>query len=146
MAEAMKPLKRFEADALKEYEAALKEYEHEASLAKLRKEESTKAARQAIKDRQVPCLDAITDPEEPKPRRYLTNDTSYEALGETLAGSPQGVLVFRDELVSLLKTLDREEFAGARGFYLTAWNGTSSYTFDRIIRGRTHIERAALAS
>jgi hypothetical protein len=55
------------------------------------------------------------------------------------------VLAFRDELVSLLKTLDREEHVAARGFFLTAWNGTSGYTFDRIIRGKTHIHAACLS-
>jgi putative DNA primase/helicase len=59
--------------------------------------------------------------------------------------APQGVLAFRDELISLLKTLDREEFCAARGFYLSAWNGTSGYTFDRIIRGKTRIEAACLS-
>ena len=54
-------------------------------------------------------------------------------------------MAFRDELVSLLKTLDREEYAAARGFFLTAWNGTSGYSFDRIIRGKTHIEAACLS-
>jgi putative DNA primase/helicase len=44
-----------------------------------------------------------------------------------------------------LKTLDREEHVAARGFYLTAWNGTNGYTFDRIIRGKTHIEAACLS-
>jgi len=39
--------------------------------------------------------------------------------------------------------LDREEFAPARGgFFLSAWNGTLGYTFDRIVRGATHIEAA----
>jgi putative DNA primase/helicase len=32
-----------------------------------------------------------------------------------------------------------------RGFFLTAWNGTSGYSFDRIIRGKTHIEAACLS-
>jgi len=41
---------------------------------------------------------------------------------------------FRDELVSLLKALDHEDNAEARGFYLTGWNGDSPYTFDRIMR------------
>ena len=58
---------------------------------------------------------------------------------------PYGVLAFRDELISLLKTLDREEFAPARGFFLSAWNGTTGYTFDRIVRGATHIEAACLS-
>lgn len=54
-------------------------------------------------------------------------------------------MVFRDELVSLLKTLDNEENAAARGFYLTAWDGKSGYTFDRIMRGQTSIEAACLS-
>jgi hypothetical protein len=41
--------------------------------------------------------------------------------------------------VSLLNTLDREEFAAARGFFLTAWNGKDRYTFDRIMRVTEHI-------
>jgi putative DNA primase/helicase len=43
--------------------------------------------------------------------------------------------VHRDEIVSLLRDLDREEQAGARGFYLTGANGNSAYTVDRIGRG-----------
>ena len=62
-----------------------------------------------------------------------------------MADNPNGVLAFRDELVSLLKGLDREEQSAARGFFLTAWNGTASYKFDRIIRGKTHIEAACLS-
>ena len=77
-------------------------------------------------------------------RRYVTNDTSYPKLGEILAENPNGVLAHRDELVSLLKTLDREEFAAARGFFLTAWNGKDRYAFDRIGRGKTHIEAACV--
>jgi Protein of unknown function (DUF3987) len=49
----------------------------------------------------------------PRAKRYLVNDTTYEALGVILADNPQGVLAFRDELVSLLKTLDREESCAA---------------------------------
>jgi hypothetical protein len=55
------------------------------------------------------------------------------------------VLVYRDELISLLKSLAREESASARGFYLTAWGGQSGYTFDRIIRGKTHIDAACVS-
>ena len=66
-------------------------------------------------------------------------------MGEILADNPNGILTYRDELISLLKTLDREEYAAARGFFLSAWNGTGGYTFDRIIRGTTHIEAACLS-
>jgi hypothetical protein len=145
-AEAIKPLKCFEAEARKEHDAARKEYELDSALAKIRRDEAAKAARKAIKDGGAkPSIDIGSDPEAPKARRYLINDTSYEALGEALADNPQGVLAFRDEVISLLKTLDREEFCAARGFYLTAWNGTSGYTFDRILRCRTHIDTVCLS-
>jgi hypothetical protein len=56
-----------------------------------------------------------------------------------------GTLAFHDELISLFKNLDREEQVSACGFFLTAWNGTSGYTFDRIVRGKTQIEAACLS-
>jgi putative DNA primase/helicase len=144
--EALKPLVRLETNARAEYEASLKAFAKEDALAKIRKDEAGKAARAAIKSGgdALAAFD-IEEPEEPKAKRFLVNDTSYEALGEILADNPNGVLAFRDELVSLLKTLDREEYAATRGFFLTAWNGTSGYTFDRIVRGRKHIEAACLS-
>ena len=78
--------------------------------------------------------------------RYKTNDTTAASLGELLRQNPNGLLVYRDEIVSLLKNLDREDNAGERGFYLTAWNGDSSYTLDRIGRGlHLHIEAVCVS-
>ena len=57
-----------------------------------------------------------------------------------------GLLVYRDELVSLLKTLERYDNSGERGFYLTGWNVDSPYTFDRIGRGMNlHIPAVCLS-
>ena len=144
--EALKPLVRLETAAREQYEAARKAFAKEDALAKIRKDEAGKAARAAIKSGgdALAAFD-IDEPEEPKAKRFLVNDTSYEALGEILADNPNGVLAHRDELVSLLKTLDREEYAAARGFFLSAWNGTGGYTFDRIVRGRKHIDAACLS-
>src|SRR5262249_14472666 len=74
-----------------------------------------------------------------------TNDTSYEALGEILRSNPAGVLVERDELVSLLKHLDREEQIVARGFFLSGWSGTQPYSFDRIGRGHVHLDAVCIS-
>ena len=63
------------------------------------------------------------------------NDCSYEALGEVLRANPNGVLAHRDELIGLLKSLDREGHEGARSFFLSAWAGKEAHTFDRIGRG-----------
>ena len=38
-------------------------------------------------------------------------------------------------MLSLLDHLDLEQNASQKGFYLTGWNGDSSYTFDRVGRG-----------
>lgn len=146
MEEALKPLQRLETHARKESDEARKEYESALFLHKIAKDVAAAKARDALKKGQNTDgqLDLI-EPEEPRAKRYVVNDTSYEKLGEILADNPNGVLAYRDELVSLLKTLDREENAAARGFFLTAWNGTSGYCFDRIVRGRTHIEAACLS-
>ena len=114
-------------------------------LHKLELSEAKAAARNALKTAGEARPIDIEEPQEPKARRYVVNDTTYEALGEILEDNPNGVLAFRDELVSLLKTLDREENVAGRGFFLTAWNGTTGYTFDRILRGKTHIEAACLS-
>jgi hypothetical protein len=147
MAEAMKPLHRLEADARKSNEVAAKDYAVASEAFKLQKDEAARKVKDALRkgDGDVARFLALDEPESPKARRYVVNDATYEALGEVLAANPNGTLAFRDELVSLLKTLDREEYAAARGFFLTAWNGTSGYTFDRIIRGRTHIEAACIS-
>jgi hypothetical protein len=145
MSEALKPLNRLDATAREEHLEALKGHASKIELHKLKLDEAKAAARKAFKGGSEALAFNVEEPDEPKARRYVVNDTTYEALGEILADNPNGVLAYRDELVSLLKTLDREEYVAARGFFLTAWGGTASYTFDRIMRGRTHIEAACLS-
>lgn len=148
MEAALAPLKRLAANAAAVHAAEAEDYAHKLKVAKLRQEAGEKAARAKLsKSALADVRDdlSIPDPEEPKLRRYIANDTSYESLGAMLGDNPNGVLVFRDELVSLLKTLDREDNAGARGFYLTGWSGNSPYTFDRITRGRVSIPAVTLS-
>ncbi len=67
-------------------------------------------------------------------RRYVVNDTSVEALGEVLMRNPNGTLAYRDELIGLLRQLDKRVTRERVGF-LTAWAAKEPYTFDRIGRG-----------
>ena len=145
MSEALKPLHRLDAVAREEHAEALRAHAGRLELHRLALDEAKASARKALRAGGAARPIDVEEPEQPKARRYVVNDTTYEALGEILADNPNGVLAFRDELVSLLKTLDREEHVAARGFFLTAWNGTASYTFDRILRGKTHIEAACLS-
>lgn len=135
--QALKPINRLQAAAREEHEQARTEYVVGEMERELRAEALKKAMRERLKGN--PGADtsdlAIVADEEPTLRRYLANDTSYQSLGELLRQNPNGMLVYRDEMLSLLRSLDREDNVEARGFYLTAWNGTDGYTFDRIGRG-----------
>ncbi|MEO7852087.1 MAG: DUF3987 domain-containing protein, partial [Rubrivivax sp.] len=77
----------------------------------------------------------------PKCRRYFTNDTTFEMLGEILRDSHRGVLILHDELMGLLEGFARSGREGERQFYLTAWGGMQAHRVDRIGRGELYIPR-----
>jgi putative DNA primase/helicase len=146
MQEALKPLNRLEAKAREANKAALRNYEAECASFKVRKEVAMQCEKDRLRGKKnVPDVQIDDQPEEPRALRYVTNDTTYEKLGAILVANPRGVLVVRDELVSLLRTLDREDQASARGFYLSGWNGTQPYSFDRIIRGHVGLEATCIS-
>ena len=68
-----------------------------------------------------------------------------EKLGELLRANPRGLLCLRDELAGWLRSLDRPGSEGTREFYLESWNGTGSYSYDRIGRGTIHIPALTLS-
>jgi len=90
-------------------------------------------------------MSAITEPEEPHARRYKTNDASVEKLCDIEVKNPQGLMIFRDELVGLLASWEREGHEGDRAFYLEGWNGTGSYNSDRIGRGEQFVKNHCLS-
>jgi putative DNA primase/helicase len=145
MEEALRPVKRLSAKAEEIFKEARLEHEVLASVAKLRAQENMKKAAKVLNKEPTADISYLLSSEEEAPeptlRRYIANDTNVASLGVLLQQNPNGLLVFRDELVSLLDNLDQEENASERGFYLTGWAGDSSYTFDRIGRGlHLHIE------
>ena len=54
-------------------------------------------------------------------------------------------MLFRDELTGWLRSLDKQGREGDRAFYLEAWNGTNSYTVDRVGRGTIHLPAICLS-
>jgi len=78
-------------------------------------------------------------PDAPILRRYKSNDTTVEKLGEILQSNPNGLMILRDELVGLLAAWEKSGHEGDRTFYLEAWNGNSSFDTDRILRGSIFI-------
>jgi hypothetical protein len=149
MNEALRPIHHLEAEAAKENEIAAQAYAAGLDAYKLRREVGRSLLKDKLKGGNNPNADIKIDlgdePKEPPAIRFRTNDISYEKLGELLIDNPAGILIERDELVSLLKHLDRDDQSVARGFYLSGWGGTQPYTFDRILRGHLHVEAVCLA-
>jgi Protein of unknown function (DUF3987) len=148
--EPLKPLKRLEIDAKREFDAAMKEFEAKQLVSEQRKAVAKTEIKNALKEAGGEALDIARealahDDKSPTRRRFMVNDSTVEKLGEILNENPNGILCYRDELIGLLKSLEKEGQEGARSFYLEAWNGTGRYTYDRIGRGTVDIEAAIVS-
>jgi hypothetical protein len=147
---ALSPLKKLQAREYEVFNVAMAAYAEQAELIKLQKtvnksEAKKKLSKDAGADvKRLLRSDEIEDA--PTLKRYITNNASYEALGELMMENPNGLLVEADELIGLLKSLDAGGQEVARSFYLTAADGDKGYTFDRILRGKgLHIPALCLS-
>jgi hypothetical protein len=148
--EALGPIRRLEAKAAADNEAALADFKARESLHKLEKDAAEKGARAALggaggRDAALAKFQGLAEPAAPPMKRYHTTDPTAEKLGEICRDNPNGVLIERDELLSLFTDLERPEKATARGFFLTGWGGQEGYTFDRIMRGTVRIPAVNLS-
>lgn len=147
--EALRPLGRVIGDAREAHTAAMAEHAFRKAEAEVRREAVKQRLKEAVK-RELPTDEIkaafeATEYVTPTERRYLVNDSTVEKLGELLNLNPNGLLLFRDELAGFLRTMEREGHENDRAFYCEAWNGSGSYTYDRIGRGTLRIEAACLS-
>jgi len=151
--EALKPLRRLEADSQKHYQAQeelMATYREtlEAQVTAV-KSEMVKAAKSGgdmnALEQKLTGLKEKLKKATVVARRYITQDATVEKLGELLRDNPRGLMVSRDELAGWLRTLEKPGREGDREFYLESWNGTGSYTFDRIGRGTVHIPAVTIS-
>ena len=108
------------------------------------------AAKKLAKDTNATIQDLLTPVapggEEPVLKRYITTNSTGEALAVLAQQNPNGLLVSRDELLALLDRLDEEGHSDERELYLSGWNGDTSYTSDRIGRGLDlHVESLCIS-
>ena len=147
--EPLKPIKRLEVEAQKVFQSAEREFIATNAIAEAKAKVTKDGIREAVKggkDALKIAMELVQDSAiEPTRRRYLTNDTTVEKLGELLNKNPNGLIIFRDELSGWLRSLDKDGQEGSRSFYLEAWNGNGRYTFDRIGRGTLDIEAAVVS-
>lgn len=154
--EVLKPLKQMQTEIAielaKSNEEAIAEINAMFAGEKIKKSLNRTEARKRLKEnRDADISDLISEDAKPEikektPPRFITNDATVEALGQLLIDNPNGILFEADELIGLLKNLDKQGQEGARAFFLTAADGNQSYTIDRIMRGSNlHIESACLS-
>lgn len=65
-------------------------------------------------------------PEKPRMRRLVLSDATTEAIAAIAVDNPDGVLMFRDELMAFIGSLDAYTKSGVtkdKAFYLSAYNG-----------------------
>lgn len=140
-AEAMKPLRRLEAKAAEQYAAAMEAYKTAEKLYKLQESHANQRVKLLLdksgdaNGEASAILAATAEPVLPQARRFFTSDATVEKLGEICAANPQGVLLYRGEVVSLWTEWSNPDKAAMRGFMMAGWGGQDSYTFDRIGRG-----------
>jgi hypothetical protein len=90
--------------------------------------------------------DAGDPPDKPVAERLIVDDTTLEALGQTLADNPVGVLLARDELSGWVEGFDK--YNGGKGGEVTRWlslYNAGPLTFDRKLSGTTFVSRAAVS-
>ena len=146
-------LDRLEAKEAEKLEEANKIFEaekaaFEAHQSAVKNSMKAAASGKGDKDKMLAAVNDLQNlepPEQPHERRFKSNDSTVQKLGDLLAKNPQGMLVFRDELIGLLASWEKEGNEADKSFYLEGWNGTGSFNIDRIGRGSLHIKNLCLS-
>ncbi len=150
----LKAVTQLEQDAFSKHTHVMKEYENLKRVMEIKQKalEQTLKKSFTVKNKVINIEqqakeweEETTLPPPPVCKRYMSNDPTVEKVGELLSQNSNGLLLFRDELAGFLKKLDKEGYESDRAFYLESWNGTGSYTFDRITRGTVYIEGHCLS-
>ncbi len=141
----IRPLNQIQTDWRLEHEEALKEFAVENEEYELRRAGWREDYKCKSKKGQEPPQRPGELPEQPKLRRLIVNDSTFEALHQTMSENPAGVLVIRDEMTGWWSSLDRPGREGERAFSLQAWNGDTGHTIDRIGRGTIHVEACCMS-
>ena len=123
---ALKPMDRLIAKAVEEHQTSLGDHETASVVYEAKRDAIAGRIKDAAKRPSKGDPTSIAEelrahrdqaPAAPTLRRYKTNDSTVEKLGELLRENPAGLLVLRDELVGLIATWDREGREGERAFF-----------------------------
>ena len=148
--QALRPLYAIESREREKYAEAINEHKAAGEILDMERKVAKDSAKKLMAEgKRDDALAAVSrfavDPPAPVSRRYIVNDATVEKLGELLNENPNGLLLARDELGGWLSTMQTEDGAVARAFYLECFDGSGSFTYDRIGRGTIFIESCCLA-
>lgn len=144
------PLYRLEAKEREKHKAAMTEHKAAGEVLELERKAAKEKAKDLVKkgnkDGALAELSKFaSDAPSPTQRRYIVNDGTVEKIGELLNETNNGLVIVRDEGYGWLAKMQSDEGAVDRAFYLEAFNGTGSFTYDRIGRGTVFIESCCLS-
>jgi hypothetical protein len=151
MLSTLKPINMLGAKADEKYSEAMKQHKmdlmvveaEKLALEKILKDQAKGVAAGEISRSEMDAtkerFEQIEEPEEPIHRRFHTNDTTVEELGENLVNNPNGILLYRDELMGWLRTLDKPDRGSDRAFFIEGWSGDVEHLLDRVTRGYKRI-------
>lgn len=151
IAAAQRPLSKLETEARQVYQEAMRSFEIDGEIYKISKAAAGEEIKKAIKKGDSDAIELARhklsqlDQDEPTRRRYQTQDSTVEKLGELLIDNSRGLLINRDELIGWFRSLDRDGREGDRAFYLESWNGNQGFTYDRIARGTLDVPALCLS-
>ena len=120
---AMRPLRQQQERALERFESERKQYEQDL----LSYDRNVQRWKKSKTDDSPP-----NKPEPPAMERFLTSDTTVEALATILLQNPRGVLVSRDELSGWISSFDR--YSQSSGGDMAHW--LSMHNADQLIVDR----------
>lgn len=140
-----RPLNQIQTECRHDHEEALKQYAREKEEYELRRAAWKEQYKANSKKGKAAPARPEDEPEQPKLRRLVVNDATFEALHQTMSENPAGILVIRDELTGWLSQLDRAGRECERAFCLEAWNGDTGHTIDRIGRGTIHVPACCMS-
>ena len=140
------PLARIEEQWRLEHGSGLSDYVRHKEQAGIELAAWKELFKAAMKKGDSPTPDRPNlDLQEPVMRRLVVTDSTFEKLHEIMRDNPAGVLMIRDELTGWLAELGRDGREGERAFCLSAWNGDTAHTIDRIGRGSIHVPACCLS-
>jgi hypothetical protein len=152
--EAMYPVKKIAAEMRARHRRRMEEWEAEKMVAgveqAIAKAKIRKAAERGFGKRdQLQKIAADANKENsmraPVEPRLLVNDVTVPRLAEIHANNPNGLILFRDELIGFLRSMDMQGHESDRGFFLEAWNGNGEHVVDRIGRGQTLVPHCCVS-